>query len=150
MQGSSFFGGGHWIPAPQATETIVLRSVLHAAHCGSPGFTPHPLRRKHASNRWQPLTRGGTIHGLLIFVTLVLVIDGLVGEKGLMETLRARQLLPRSCCLARPNARRKRRPPRTGAPPAEDPSAISSRRQGARPHPAGEMLFILRRKAAKA
>ena len=31
------------------------------------------------------------IHLLLVFVTLVLVVDALVGEKGLMESLRARR-----------------------------------------------------------
>ncbi|MEO8522417.1 MAG: septum formation initiator family protein [Acidobacteriota bacterium] len=32
-----------------------------------------------------------SIHILLIFVTVVLVVDALVGEKGLMESMRARE-----------------------------------------------------------
>ena len=43
-----------------------------------PPTTPFPRRRK-------------TLHLLLIFVTLVLVLDALVGEKGLLETIRARR-----------------------------------------------------------
>lgn len=50
-----------------------------------------PLRRK----RVVPATPSGmprrSIHLLLIFVTVVLVVDALVGEKGLMESMRARQ-----------------------------------------------------------
>ena len=36
-------------------------------------------------------TRRRTLHLLLVFVTLVLIINALVGERGLTETLRARQ-----------------------------------------------------------
>ncbi len=50
-----------------------------------------PLRRK----RVVPAAPSGmprrSIHLLLIFVTIVLVVDALVGEKGLMESMRARQ-----------------------------------------------------------
>lgn len=51
-----------------------------------------PLRRKRAA-----LTASGTVRWrraldyLLLFVTVVLVVDGLVGDKGLMDTIRARQ-----------------------------------------------------------
>jgi cell division protein FtsB len=38
-----------------------------------------------------PATRRRTVQLLLIFVTLVLIINALVGERGLMETLRARR-----------------------------------------------------------
>lgn len=51
-----------------------------------------PLRRKRApaSPPSSPLKRKA-IHLLLVFVTLVLVVDALVGEKGLMQTMRARR-----------------------------------------------------------
>ena len=51
-----------------------------------------PLRRKRAAapasgtGRWRK-----ALDYLLLFITVVLVVDGLVGEKGLMDTMRARQ-----------------------------------------------------------
>jgi cell division protein FtsB len=52
-----------------------------------------PPRRKAraAAPVAAPAKRRRTLQMLLIFVTLVLVINALVGERGLMETLRARQ-----------------------------------------------------------
>ena len=38
-----------------------------------------------------PVARRKTLQLLLVFVTLVLVINALIGERGLMETLRARE-----------------------------------------------------------
>jgi cell division protein FtsB len=51
-----------------------------------------PLRRKRVAVpssgtlRWRK-----ALDYLLLFVTVVLVVDGLVGDKGLMDTMRARQ-----------------------------------------------------------
>lgn len=107
--------------------------------------SPSP-RRKHA----QPTLpaspqRRKTVHLLLIFVTLVLVLDALVGEKGLLETIRARrQYRDLSASIERLRAenvelreqvRRLR----------EDPSAIESlaREELGLIRP-GEMLFILK------
>lgn len=54
-----------------------------------------PLRRKRApAAPPAPLAvpaRRKTLNFLLVFVTLVLVLDALVGEKGLLETVRARR-----------------------------------------------------------
>ena len=52
-----------------------------------------PSRRKSpASNSAvAPATRRRTLHMLLVFVTLVLVINALIGERGLTQTLRARK-----------------------------------------------------------
>ena len=52
---------------------------------------PDPLRRKQIQPaaglpRWR---RG--LNFLLVFVTIVLVVDALIGEKGLVETMRARR-----------------------------------------------------------
>jgi cell division protein FtsB len=52
---------------------------------------PQPLRRKQLQMpsglpRWR---RG--LNFLLVFVTVVLVVDALIGEKGLAETMRARR-----------------------------------------------------------
>jgi cell division protein FtsB len=51
-----------------------------------------PTRRKRApTSTVAPAPRRRTLQILLVFVTLVLVINALVGERGLMETLRARR-----------------------------------------------------------
>lgn len=51
-----------------------------------------PLRRKRVAVPAPDTLRWRTaLEYLLLFVTVVLVMDGLVGEKGLMETVRARQ-----------------------------------------------------------
>ena len=51
-----------------------------------------PRRKSHApTSAVAPGKRRRTLQMLLAFVTLVLVINALVGERGLMETLRARK-----------------------------------------------------------
>jgi cell division protein FtsB len=55
------------------------------------GEAAEPLRRKQVPegsglSRWR---RG--LNFLLVFVTIVLVVDALIGEKGLVETMRARR-----------------------------------------------------------
>jgi cell division protein FtsB len=50
-----------------------------------------PLRRKRVMLAPPSTFQRRGIHLALIFVTLVLVIDALVGEKGLMESMRARR-----------------------------------------------------------
>ncbi len=50
-----------------------------------------PLRRKRVVPAAPSDMPRRSIHLLLIFVTVVLVVDALVGEKGLMESMRARQ-----------------------------------------------------------
>ena len=56
---------------------------------------PEPLRRKRVTTgATAPLAapvKRRTLHFLLVFVTLVLVLDALMGEKGLLETVRARR-----------------------------------------------------------
>jgi cell division protein FtsB len=50
------------------------------------------LRRKRDAVAQEPSqTRRKTVQILLLFVTLVLAIDGLIGEKGLLESIRARR-----------------------------------------------------------
>jgi len=85
------------------------------------------------------------LHFLLIFVTVVLVVDALVGEKGFMETMRARRQaheqethlarLRQENAQLREEARRLR----------EDPKAIESvaREELGLIRP-GELLFILK------
>jgi cell division protein FtsB len=85
------------------------------------------------------------LHFLVIFVTVVLVVDALVGEKGFMETMRARRQareqeshlagLRQENAQLREEARRLR----------EDPKAIESvaREELGLIRP-GELLFILK------
>jgi cell division protein FtsB len=97
-----------------------------------PPTTPLPRRRK-------------TLHLLLIFVTLVLVLDALVGEKGLLETIRARrqhrELTASIERLRSENAQLREEARRL----LEDPSAIESlaREELGLIRP-GEMLFIVK------
>ena len=97
-----------------------------------PPTTPLPRRRK-------------TLHLLLIFVTLVLVLDALVGEKGLLETIRARrqhrELTASIERLRSENAQLREDARRL----LEDPSAIESlaREELGLIRP-GEMLFIVK------
>lgn len=60
----------------------------------SPDVAPLPSRRKPrqpTSSGLSSASRRKTLQLLLGFVTLVLIINALVGERGLMETLRARR-----------------------------------------------------------
>jgi len=50
-----------------------------------------PLRRTRLQGSSLSVVRRRTIHFLLVFATVVLIVDALVGEKGLIETLRARR-----------------------------------------------------------
>ena len=109
------------------------------------GDAVEPLRRKRVAPGPAPAWRRRGLHLLLVFVTLVLVIDALVGEKGLMESMRARRQydqlarsledLKRENARLRDNARRLR----------EDPTAIESlaREELGLVRP-GEVVFILK------
>jgi cell division protein FtsB len=50
-----------------------------------------PLRRKRDVPAPPSALRRRSVHLLLIFVTLILIVDALIGEKGLMESMRARR-----------------------------------------------------------
>jgi cell division protein FtsB len=104
-----------------------------------------PLRRKRVAPSNRPLWRRRGVHLLLGFLTLVLVIDALVGEKGLLESMRARrqyQQLERSLDdIKRENARLRDEARRL----REDPAAIESlaREELGLMRP-GEVVFILK------
>ena len=105
-----------------------------------------PLRRKRHAPGLPVLPPGRkTLHLLLIFVTLVLVLDALVGEKGLLETMRARrqhrELTASIDRLRAENAHLREEARRL----LEDPSAIESlaREELGLIRP-GEMLFIVK------
>lgn len=104
-----------------------------------------PLRRKRVAPGRPAVWRRRGLHLLLVFVTLVLVIDALVGEKGLLESMRAQRQyqdlaasledLKRDNARLRDEARRLR----------EDPAAIESlaREELGLIRP-GEVVFILK------
>jgi cell division protein FtsB len=112
-----------------------------------PRTSGEPLRRKQP----RPVPTGAspvarkTIHLLLVFVTVVLVVDALVGDKGLMQTIRARRQhrevmasledLRRRNAALREHVRRLR----------EEPSAIEAlaRKELGLLRP-GEVLFIVK------
>jgi cell division protein FtsB len=104
-----------------------------------------PLRRKRVAPVARPAWRRRGVHLLLGFVTLVLVIDALIGEKGLLESMRAGrqyQQLERSVeDLQRENARLRDEVRRL----TEDPAAIESlaREELGLMRP-GEVVFILK------
>jgi len=52
---------------------------------------PEPLRRKRLERPPSSILRRRGLQLLLIFVTLVLVIDALIGDKGLTESMNARR-----------------------------------------------------------
>lgn len=85
------------------------------------------------------------VTALLVFVTVVLIVDALVGEKGLIETMRARQVArveaARLASLREENARLREQKRRL----SEDPSAIEAeaRQQLGLIRP-GEVMFILK------
>jgi cell division protein FtsB len=104
-----------------------------------------PLRRKRVAPVARPVWRRRGLHLALGFVTLVLVIDALVGEKGLLESMRAGrqyQQLERSVeDLKRENARLREEARRL----TDDPAAIESlaREELGLMRP-GEVVFILK------
>ena len=104
-----------------------------------------PLRRKRAAPAPPSSAGRRALHLLIVFVTLVLVADALVGEKGLVESMRARrqyrdvaaslESLRRENGRLRESVRRLR----------DDPGAIESlaREQLGLIRP-GEVLFIIK------
>jgi cell division protein FtsB len=104
-----------------------------------------PLRRSRAAPLPSSTIRRRTIHCLFIFVTLVLVVDALVGEKGLIESMQTRRQYREAAAsleaLRRDNVRLRDDVRRL----KEDPGAIESlaRQQLGLIRP-GEVLFIIK------
>jgi len=104
-----------------------------------------PLRRKRAAPAPPPLWRRRGVHVALLFVSLVLIIDALIGEKGLMESMRAQQQYHQLATslddLKRENARLREDVRRLN----DDPAAIESlAREQLGLIRAGEVEFILK------
>ncbi len=117
-----------------------------ASDVQSPPAPPNPRRRpRQPAAAAVPSTRRKGLQLLLVFVTTVLVINALVGERGLMETLRARrEYAELETSLARKraeNARLREHVERL----LHDPATIEdiARRELRLIRP-GEMLFIVK------
>ena len=107
---------------------------------------PAPLRRKQAPPLAARTGRGGKLLNLpLGFITVVLLVDALVGEEGLMDRLRAREEFARAAAaleaLKRENAAMREEKRRL----QEDPTMIEAiaREQLGLIRP-GEMMFIIK------
>jgi cell division protein FtsB len=106
---------------------------------------PEPLRRKPVRPAPSKGIGRRTVHFFLVFATIVLVVDALVGEKGLMETLKARrhyrEVAVSLDTLRGENTRLRDEVRRL----KEDPTAIESvaREELGLMRP-GELLFIIR------
>jgi cell division protein FtsB len=104
-----------------------------------------PLRRKRVVPASPSGFRRRAVHLLLVFVTLVLVVDALIGEKGLMQSMRARQeYLENAAALAtlrRDNAKLRDEKRRLTEDPATIESVARERLGLIRP---GEVVFILK------
>jgi cell division protein FtsB len=104
---------------------------------------PSPKRR--TPDPKQPTRNRRIVHWLLLFVAAVIVVDGLVGERGLLATLRARReydLLSATISRQRADNARLRDEARRLR---EDPSAIEevARRELGLIKP-GEKVFIIK------
>jgi cell division protein FtsB len=109
-----------------------------------------PLRRKRAAPAPASTFRRRIIHLLLVFVTFVLVVDSLVGEKGLMESMRARreyrELAASLETLRRDNARMREEVRRLNEDPATIEAVARQELGLIRP---GEVLFIVKDEAPR-
>ena len=110
--------------------------------------SPTPLRRKKAAPApppaWTPV-RARLLNYALVFVTVVLVVDALVGDKGLLDTMRARrqhaEISAATARLKHENDRLRDEIRRY----REDPSAIEAlAREELGLMREGELLFIVR------
>jgi cell division protein FtsB len=107
--------------------------------------TPPPLRRRKAPEAAPSPFRARLLNYVLGFVTVVLVADALIGDKGLIDTLRARrqhQALAAALAQKRHENARLRDDIRRLK---EDPGAIEAlARQDLGLMRDGEVLFIVR------
>lgn len=107
--------------------------------------TPPPLRRRKAPEAAPSPLRARLLNYVLGFVTVVLIVDALIGDKGLIDTLRARrqhEALAAALAQKRYENSRLRDDIRRLK---EDPGAIEAlARQDLGLMREGEVLFIIR------
>jgi cell division protein FtsB len=113
---------------------------------------PDTTRRKsrQVNSSVAPPARRRTLQLLLVFVTLVLIVNALIGERGLMETLRARrqyqELVMSIERLKGENARLRDEARRLRSDPATIEALARQELGLIRP---GEMLFIIKEAKTK-
>ena len=98
-QSRGFSGGGlySWRARDESIVQRTVESTMPPVLEQKPENTrpggPEPLRRKRVVPAPAPASplRRRAVQYLLVFVTVVLVVDGLVGDRGLLERLRARR-----------------------------------------------------------
>jgi cell division protein FtsB len=115
-----------------------------ARRAGTEPLRRKPQVRRPATGAVSPVRRR-TIHLLLVFVTVVLVVDALVGDKGLMQTIRA-QRQHRELVASLDDVRRRNAGLREDIRQLrEDPAAIEAlaRKELGLLRP-GEVLFIVK------
>lgn len=109
-----------------------------------PGRTA-PLRRTRAVPASPPALRRRVVHLLLVFVTLVLVVDALIGDKGFVESRRAQrryqEVAASLTALQRDNARLRDEVRRLNEDPATIESVAREELGLIRP---GEVVFIVK------
>ena len=107
--------------------------------------TPPPLRRRKAPEAAPSPLRARLVNYVLGFVTVILIVDALIGDKGMIDTLRARRqhrALEAALAQKRQENTRLRDDIRRLK---EDPGAIEAlARQDLGLMRAGEVLFIVR------
>lgn len=107
--------------------------------------TPSRRKSQAPTSSVAPATRRRTLQVLLVFVTLVLIINALVGERGLTETLRARkkhqELVTAIDRLKTENARLRDEARRLRSDPATIEALARQELGLIKP---GEMLFIVK------
>ena len=125
------------MPSPVVRPPVMTGPVRKA--------TPEPLRRRQIQ-QVAPSPRGRKLlNAALLFVAVVLTADALVGDKGLLVTMRARRVAQaeaaRVAALRQENARLREEKRRLN----EEPSTIEAeaRRQLGLARP-GEVMFILK------
>jgi cell division protein FtsB len=67
------------------------RKLLYCVVCVSNTDEKRASRRRHGSKGVRPGRTRRLVHVLLLFVASLIVLDGLVGDRGLLAMLRARQ-----------------------------------------------------------
>lgn len=106
---------------------------------------PEPLRRKRVQPAHVSLFRRKPFQILLAFVTLVLLIDALVGERGLVERMKVRRQYREQAAALEAKRQENARLREIARRYAEDASAIESlaREELGLLRP-GELLFIIK------
>jgi cell division protein FtsB len=118
---------------------------LYCFRCVAKKDEPRPAPRRRAPTSKRPTRTRRIVHLLLIFVASVIVVDALVGDRGLVAILRARHEYDElSASIARQRAENARLR-ETARRLREDPTAIEeiARRELGLIKP-GERVFIVK------